>query len=274
MALFPFASSPLRRLTTALFVLLVGIAGAPPYATSQVPCLCMASAGPAAEHAAASPLDVPLGYLAEARQAYEKVADYTCTFVKQERVRGQLLPEHVMCMKARRAPFSVYLSWRAPQAFEGQEVCFVAGRNNNQMRVHSAGLLGALGFMNLEPRDPRALENSRHTITEAGIGCLIDHFSDVWEVERQAEGTQVRITDSEFAGRPTVRVETVHPGSRPGTFYAYRSVVEFDRETHLPVDSESYDWPEPGATGGELLEAFRYLDVRLNASLEENAFNH
>src|SRR5262249_44960991 len=111
--------------------------------------------------AAASPLDEPLRLVADAAQVYRGVQDYTCLFIKHERLRGQLQAENVIDMRARTQPFSVYLHWLAPQQFTGQEACYVTGRNNGMMRVHSTGLLGIAGFVSLDPRDPRAAQNSR-----------------------------------------------------------------------------------------------------------------
>src|SRR5262249_38121696 len=137
------------------------------------------------------PLDEPMRLLTEARQAYQGVRDYQCLFVKRERLRGQLQAENLMAMKVRAQPFSVHLRWLAPKQFVGQEACYVAGRNNGQIRVRSAGLLGAVGFVSIDPRDPRALENSRHTLPEAGIGNLIEQLVAGCERDRRANRTQV-----------------------------------------------------------------------------------
>src|SRR5262249_56722812 len=125
--------------------------------------------------------------------SYQQVKDYTCLFVKHERVNGQLQPENLISMKVRTQPFSIYLRWLSPKASAGQEACYVAGRNNGMMRVHTTGLLGAMGFISLDPRDPRAMEGNRHTITEAGIGNLIEQYSQGWEAMRRRNRTHVRI---------------------------------------------------------------------------------
>lgn len=225
--------------------------------------------------AAVSPLDPALRYLAEAKQAYQGVRDYSCLFVKREQVRGVLLPENVMTMRVRANPFSVYLRWQAPRNIEGQEACYVTGRNNGQMRVHSTGVLGIAGWVSLDPRDPRAMETSRHTITEAGIGNLIDRFTERWETERRVGKTELKIAEYEFAKRRCIRIESLHPGSKPGDFYAYRGIVYLDKETKLPLRSEMYDWPKPGgAPDGDLLECFSYVDLKLNVGLPANAFDY
>ena len=101
-------------------------------------------------------MDAPLRLIHEAQQAYRNVQDYTCLLVKRERTNGRLPPENVMEMKVRTQPFSVYLRWLQPRTEAGQEVCYVAGRNNGKMRVHPKGMLGSVaGFISLDPNDPR-----------------------------------------------------------------------------------------------------------------------
>src|SRR6516225_370550 len=80
---------------------------------------------PAAAFSTGNPMDEPLRLIAAARQTYEQVHDYTCLFVKRERIRGQLQPENLIEMKVLTQPFSVYLRWLAPQPTSGQEACYV-----------------------------------------------------------------------------------------------------------------------------------------------------
>ncbi len=259
---------------TVAFLVLphLGVAQAP---LGQTPPQVAPPVPPAAPAAGEAPLDPPLRLLAEARQAYQSVQDYSCLFVKRERVRGVLQPENVITMRVRARPFSVYLSWQAPRNLQGQEACYVAGKNNGMMRVHSNGLLGVAGWVSLDPNDPRALQTSRHTITEAGIGHLIERYVERWEVEKRLGRTQVRMADYEFNHRRCVRVEVTHPNSRPGEFYSYRGVIYFDKQTHLPIRSEAYDWPRPGGPpDGDLLECFSYVDLKVNVRLPANAFDY
>lgn len=236
-------------------------------------------------NAAASPLspsppgnqgtfDRALQILSRARQAYQGIQDYTCTFVTQEMIGSKLLPETTTAMKVRSQPFSVYLKWQAPKSLEGQECCYVAGKNNGMMRVRSAGVLGAIGFVNLDLNDSRVLSTSRHPINEAGIGSLIDRLSKRWPEEQSRQRTQVLIGEYEFARRRCTRVETVNPNTRPGDFYCYRSVIYFDHETRLPIRAEAYGWPSQKYPEGERFEVYSYLDLKFNVGLPEADFKH
>ena len=226
---------------------------------------------------AAPPANAPdpsLRLLQEAAQSFQGVADYSCLFIKRERLRSQLQPDNLIEMKVRNQPFSVYLRWLGPKPLEGQEACFVAGRNNNMMRVHSTGLAGVAGFVTIDPRDPRAMQNSRHTITEAGIGNLITRLSQRWESEARFNKTRVQIAEYTYNQRPCLRVERVHTDAAGGKLNPYRTVVYFDKGNHLPIRIENYDWPQPGgAATGDLLESYSYVNLRTNVGLRDADFN-
>jgi hypothetical protein len=243
-------------------------AGSPPVSTAST-----SPAGNSSAQPAAQPMDYPLRLIAEARQSIQGIRDYTCLFVKQERLRGQLQPENLIDMKVRNQPFSVYLRWLKPQNLVGQEACYVTGANNGMLRVHATGIAGSVGFMSVEPTDARVMQNNRHPITDAGIGRLIEKYGQRWEMERQLNKTQVRIGEFDYNQRRCVRVETIHPDNSSGRFYTYRSLVYFDKGTHLPIRVESYDWPKQGGpAGGELIESYSYANLRLNPGLGDEVF--
>jgi hypothetical protein len=220
----------------------------------------------------ASPLDEPLRLLEEARKSYDAVDDYSCVLVKRERLDGRLGEEQTACMKVRARPFSVSLRWQQPRELAGQEACYVAGRNGGKMRAKSAGLLGAVGFVSMEPDDARARAASRHSITEAGIGNLLDRYKAAWEEERTRGGTVVRMGESEYNKRRCVRVETVR-AVRDELAHCHTSVVYFDKETRLPIRVECYDWPQDAGERGELLECYSYAHLRLNVGLGDDVFD-
>jgi hypothetical protein len=237
--------------------------------------LSQSSCGQTSPPPGTSDMERAVALLNDARRHFQDVWDYECTVIKRERVNGQLVPDSLMVMKIRERPFSVYLFCLAPDSEKGQEVCYVAGRNNGMMRVHPAGLLGIIGFVSIDPYDPRAFKENRHPITEAGIGNLLEATARYWEIERRGNQTRVRITDDSFQGRPCTRIETIHPDRNAGRFYAYRCVLCLDNASHLPVHAAAYDWPRPGGPPtGDLLEWYGYLDFRCNVGLGDAAFNH
>jgi len=274
----------LRRLFTPaklLSLVLLGLAGLacatyltrPAASAAPIPAAPVALAAAAApENPAANPLDEPLKLLAAAQQTFRSVQDYTCTLVKQERMNGQLQPVNVMTMMVRNNPFSVYLKWFQPKAQAGQEACYVAGRNGGRMRARSRGVLGAVGFVSIDPDDPRARKSSNHSITEAGLGNLMARFDRGWRAEYNLHKTQVRLGEYEYNKRRCIRVETTRSERLQNT--VYRSVIYFDKQLKLPIRVETYDWPRQGGNpNGDLIEVYSYVNLRLNVGLPDEVFN-
>jgi hypothetical protein len=219
-----------------------------------------------------SALDAPLRMIAEARQVYQRVQDYTCTLITQERVKGRLGAENVVQLRFRQTPFSVSMKWLGPKEIAGREVVYFHGKNQNRMRVKEAKGLAGIAWWNIEPNDPRVFENSRHTILESGIGNLIEQFGRLWALERQLGKAQVQIAEYEYAGSRCTRVETVVAERHPQA-YCHRAVVYFDQKTKLPIRVECYDWPvRGGAPQGELLECFSYVNISWNVGLRDTEF--
>jgi hypothetical protein len=222
-----------------------------------------------------SELDAPLALLHEARRNYTAVKDYTCHLVSQERVRGKLEEKSIIEFKMKTDPFSVYMRWLAPKNSVGQEVAFVAGKNNNKMRVKSntIGKGKLLGWMSIDTNDPRVLEHSRHTIVEAGIGNMIEQYIRHWELARQVGKSKVQMSEATYNGRKCVSIEVTATEKTP-QHYCYRSVLYLEEKSKLPIRLENYDWPrEGGERGGDLLEMFSYIDLRFNVGLGNEEFN-
>ena len=82
------------------------------------------------------------------------------------------------------------------------EISYVEGRNDGMMRLHLNGFIGLFGFLTISPDDPRVLEKTRHSITGAGFGKLLEGTARHFEREKDPGKTRVRITDDELVGRP------------------------------------------------------------------------
>ena len=224
---------------------------------------------------ATAPADVDiLGiWINAARETIQRVRDYQCTFIKRERYDGVLQDEQTAVLKVRHQPFSVHLKFVAPRASAGKEAVYVAGRNNGKMRAKTTGALSLVGFVSLDTRDPRAMQGTRHDITEAGISHLLER---IVQARTQFEGHSsghVSVGEVMFHQRACVRIEIIDPNA-DGKEYTHRSVIYFDKDTNLPVRYEAYGRPRPGVAGGDLLECYSYIDCRFNMNLGDAAFNY
>jgi hypothetical protein len=217
-------------------------------------------------------IEQAIAYMQEARRNFGVVKDYSCTLVSRENVGGKLQDENIIQAKFRVQPSSVAMRWIAPSKSAGQEVVWTQGQNNNKMKVHSRGLLKVAGWVSIDPRDPRAMEHSRHSITEAGLGNIIEESLRQWDRERQIGKTQVRIAEYTFDSRRCYRIELIRSEQR-AEFYAYRTVVYLDKESKLPIRNENYFFPrQGGAAEGELMESFSYVGLRFNTGLADRDF--
>jgi hypothetical protein len=213
----------------------------------------------------------PLTLMHRARAAYAKVNDYTCVLIKREKLGGQMSPDNVIDMKVRKEPFSVGMKWQQPKGLAGQEAYYVAGWHDGKMRGKPAGLLGAIGYITISADDARARKASRHPITSAGIGHVIDKAIRSWEADVKQGGTAtVKVGSYTYAKKKCTRLELSYPekGKRE---YA-KNVFYFDQATHLPIRVENYDWPAKAGGPPELIEVYSYVNMRLNVGLTDATF--
>jgi hypothetical protein len=208
----------------------------------------------------------------DCKARYAAVRDYTCTLVKRERIDGKLTAQHVMRMKARSRPTSIYLRFQTPN--KGREAIYVAGKNDGKLLAHDVGIGRLLaGTMTLDPRGSMAMEDCRHPITEAGIGALIDTVARHWAAELTAEETLITFHPSMRIGpHACSMIETVHPSRQEG-FLHHKVRLYIDHEHGLPIRFEAYDWPRRRDAAAELLEEYTYLDLKTNVGLTEHDFD-
>src|SRR5262249_28667642 len=127
-------------------------------------------------------------------------------------------------------------------------------------------------FLTLEINDPRTRKTSKHKVTEAGIGALIERCEKGWQEERKLQVTSVRVGTYTYARRTCTRVELSHSGRAGGVIKHARNVVYFDQQTHLPIRVENYAWPEEDGQPAPLAESFSYVNLRLDAKVPAEAF--
>lgn len=205
-----------------------------------------------------------------------EIKDYSGTLIKRERVGGELLPYEAMQVKVRHAPFSVYLNFVTPTEKKGQQVVYIAGRNNGNLVAQPVGLVGRLGPFNLPPTGPLAMQGQRYPITELGFmnltkrlidvgsqkptydGCVVKHFDNV-KVKAGSDPRMCRLT------------EVSQPVKRPGTMYNVARIY-IDKERNIPIRFESYDFPQTAGGKPELLEEYTYADVKLNNGFTDADF--
>jgi hypothetical protein len=226
---------------------------------------------PAAAAPDATRVADPLGaMLADARTAYAKVRDYTCTFTRQERINDVLGAEQVAEMKVRAQPAAALVRFAKPEAAFGLEMLYAANKRDGKIRYRPGGLKAATTVVAAD--DPKLLAENRHPVTQLGVGPTLDLLGSIAAREK-AMGNPVEVyaSDYKFAGAAVTRYE-VYTRRPHAHRYAYKVTVYVDKETKLPVRFEAYDQPKSGSAAGDLLEAYSYTNLKLNAGLGDATF--
>jgi hypothetical protein len=211
--------------------------------------------------------------LAEAKAVYAKTRDYSGYMVRQERVNGKLLPEQTAEIRVRVEPFAIYTKTLAPKSMLGQELAYSTGKKDDKVRVRAAGIAGVNGFVSVSMDDGKANVDSRHTLTNTGMGALVKRMETALEAEKRAKATpQILVAEYKFQDRPCTRYEVFC--ERPHRDrYAYRLVMYIDQELKLPVRFEAYDAPKSGESQGEMIECVSFVSLKINAGLGEAIFD-
>jgi len=166
-------------------------------------------------------------------------------------------------MKVRREPFSVYMRFLKP--FQGREVLYVDGQNNNEMFVLEAGWKRTmLGKMSFNPENAVVMRGQKYPVTRVGIRNLLGQLIKYNEAEMQyAECEVTSNPDIKITGRSTTMVQIVHPIPRQN-FRSHIARVFFDNELRVPIHYDAFLWPEQPGQQPPLEESYTYTNLKLN----------
>lgn len=203
-------------------------------------------------------------WLDESEQALTRVDNYTAIFHRVEFVDGNLLPEEVTFLKFKR-PFKIYFRWILPS--KGQESLYVEGANKNKVKAHTTGLVSFV-TVNLDPKGSKAMQNSRHPITDAGLHNLVAKItSNMHKAQKSGEFVAKDHGEQTVYGRKTKELEGVLPKDASKGYYCYRCIVNLDLETKMPLKTQIFDWDD------RLVECYGYEDLKLNPGLTDKDFD-
>jgi hypothetical protein len=195
-------------------------------------------------------------------EAYAAVRSYTARFVRQERVGDVIRPREEALVKFQR-PGRLYLRWVSGPP-TGRELLFVEGRDDDSVLVHEPSGIARLFTIVLAPDSPRVLRESRHPITDIGLGPLIELITrnarralGQGELKTVDQGTATAIE----SGRPERRLELILPRDPGKGYYCHRVLVAVDATWGLPVEVMIFDWHD------RLVATYAYRKLELNADL-------
>lgn len=192
---------------------------------------------------------------------------YTCTLIKQERLRGKLSKEQWVRVKFRQEPFSVAMAWRKnPPA--GDRILYVQGRYGGKMLVRPTGRLARFLAGKTVKRDPHGKEakkNSLRTVDQFGFKNSLQALLKFYRLGK-TEG----VLKEEFGkyaevyGRSAVVLIRYLPDSPK--YPSYKTLIYLDVKHLVPVCVEGYD------SAGRLICRYVYRDVKPDAGLTAKDF--
>lgn len=238
-----------------------------------------------AERGAEHPLDAALDIAHNGlKHIQTEIPDYTCTFVKRERLKNKLGDYEYMFAKVRnrqmegekvKVPFAIYLYFLKPDSVKGREVIYVDGENNGKMVAHEGGLKGSfLPTVWIKPDSTLAMTGNRYPITEAGIETLVLRLIEKGERDRKRDECQVEFRkNAKINGRVCTLLKVIHPVERE--YFDFHKVEIFiDDEYQIPVRYAAFTWPNSMGGDPQLLEEYTYLNMKLNVGLKAIDFDH
>lgn len=212
------------------------------------------------------------------REWYERnVRDYTCIFLKQERIDGKLRDVEEIEVRYREQPASVYMIWRR-NAGQARRVLFIDSpefvdkQGRKLARVEPAGALIRLVVPEvLMPiHGERARQTSRRFIDEFGLRSTFELFDRYNGLAAERGVLDLRYAgEGEVAGRPTYVIERYLPYTGPdGIWPDAKLVMHLDQRSLLPIAVYSYADRE----GKVLLGSYVTTNLVLNPGLTDAAF--
>jgi NAD-specific glutamate dehydrogenase len=209
----------------------------------------------------------PQEFLKKSLESYNsKIKDYTCVFVKQEFLKGELSKEQKIQVKFREGPFSVFMQWIENPSMVDR-VLYVKGVNDNQAMIKPAGFLGwfVRSHVNRPVDTPDAAKMSRRRLDQFGFGNALKLITEINDKAQKAGDLKFSYTGtSKVDGRPTYVFERFLP--EKSCYPDQHMIVHVDQEWLVPLATFCYDARD------QLLGKYIYEGVKLNVGLAVKEF--
>lgn len=180
----------------------------------------------------------------KAAAKFATIDSYVARLRRREQINGKDKPEELMLFKFRKEPWSVYFKWLGIEG-HNRECIYVKGRYGNLIHTLLAEgdvlLMPAGKKISLSPTSPLVTSRSRHSITNAGIGSMIEHFGkvlDALEAGDKRYGTMKylgQLRRPEFEQAHVAVEQAIPPGAETTLPQGGSRLWLFDPESGLPV---------------------------------------
>lgn len=220
-----------------------------------------------------------LKMLANGREFFDGVPDYSVMFHKRERIGGDLQEPQTIQMKIQQKPhFSVYMEW---QNFErGRKLLYSDQYDDGCIVVKFGGIKRFLPSVRLEPDCSLAMSESRYPATKAGILGMIKQITQHRENDMKTKPKMVCTrTEVEFDGRPGVQFFFQYDDISGNKTYR-KSYLTIDKEYQVPVDVRNYTWSKQSEGLSEaqldeqtLIEQYSFTQLNPTTQMADSDFS-
>ena len=201
----------------------------------------------------------------------EKIHDYSCTFLKQEKIGGVVGKEQEVQVNFKEAPFSVLMTWtkNAPQ---GDRVLYVEGKYDGKMLVRPTSLFlrKIAPTVSRAPDGDEARKTTLKPVNCFGIERATKSLIEVYEQARAAGDLREEVgKDADVLGRKCFVLVRYLP--EKNNYPAYKTIVYIDQEYLLPIMIEGFGWNH-SATESDFMCRYLYKDLKFNNSFSDQDF--
>jgi hypothetical protein len=216
----------------------------------------------------------PVGALSHSLQKYQKeVEGYTCTFIKQDRLKGDLKATETIDCEFQQYPYSILMRWKQGTG-RAESTLYVTGENDNQLLIIPSSstqkaALKLLGkrYAKRDVNSSDVLEAARYPANHFGFHIATLRVYEAWKAALDREELQVEyrglLPVAELDGKicHVLHRICVHPeeeGLTDVTLY-------LDPVTHFQVGADLRE-------NGNIIGRYYFKNVKLNPKFQANHF--
>lgn len=206
------------------------------------------------------------GVLKSMQEAHAALDDYVAVFHQKQRFDDELSPLEKITLKFKK-PFSVYMNWLDGEN-QGREVIYIKGAYDGKMWVHNGSFPDLT--LCLEPETCKALSKGRHSVTEAGVGFIVDTIAR--DVARSKSRPLDKVSgwdygERQVAGEPSRCMELITPPRKDSGYYCHRAYICQSKRTGLLNKITVWDFRNL------VVEDFEFVDTKVNVGLTAKDFD-
>jgi outer membrane lipoprotein-sorting protein len=214
------------------------------------------------DHCLAASSDVDL-LITKSMNQFEQLKDFTCTLEKKINKKGVLYYDPEIQVKFKR-PGHYYFKWGKGE-FEGQEVIYVKGKNNNRILGHVGGIFRFI-TLRLNPEGSIAMKRHHHSLNNSGMQKIFNILNNSYTRHIKTGTGIIELTGEGMIDNRAAWVIRAEFPENMG-YYNAKILLYMDKEHMLPIKVTVYDWSDV------IYEEYTFHNLKLDVGLNEKDFD-